>query len=85
MIRSNRNHSWAKVIPSPSEPTRCERGTRTPRKATTGWWSGMLCVYAGFRTTSTPGDGRSTTSSTCPPACGPSVSTAWTKQYCARL
>ena len=53
---------------------------RTSVNDTIGWWSAMLWEYAGVRTTSMPGLGRSTTRSTCSPAFGPSVSTAWTKQ-----
>ena len=45
----------------------------------------MVWEYAGMRTTLTPGDGRSTTTSACSPACSPSVSTPWKKQYEAEL
>ena len=80
MTRSKRNHSCAKVIPSPSPPISCDAGTRTSVNDTIGCSSAMWWVYAGVRTTSMPGEGRSTTSSTCSPAFGPSVSTACTKQ-----
>ena len=42
MSRSKRNHSWAKVMPSPSAPTRCDAGTRTCSNATIGWWWAMV-------------------------------------------
>ena len=37
IIRSNRNHSWAKAMPSPSSPTRCEAGTRTSSNPISQW------------------------------------------------
>src|SRR5579862_4132422 len=42
--RSNRNHSYANVIPSPSAPTRFAAGTATSSKATIGWWWLIVCA-----------------------------------------
>ena len=58
-------------MPSPSLPTRCVAGTRTPSNATIGWRGRGCGVYAGVRTTRTPGVSLSTTNRAWSPACGP--------------
>src|SRR5580692_2806549 len=52
-------------MPPPSSPTRLAAGTRTSVNSTIGWWWLIVCVYAGVRTTETPGVGRSTRKSRC--------------------
>src|ERR1700679_3890150 len=52
-------------MPPPSDPTRLAAGTRTSVNSTIGWWWLIVWVYAGVRTTETPGVGRSTRNSRC--------------------
>ena len=65
-------------MPSPSAPTRLADGTRTPSNATIGCSCESVWLYAGVRTTRTPGEGRSTMNIACWPANSPSTSRAWT-------
>ena len=64
-------------MPSPSAPIRFAAGIRTSVNETIGWWWLNVCVYAGVRTTATPGLGRSTRNMACSPWCSPPSSVAW--------